>query len=56
MSAREVAATLGVSAPQVYLMARDRHLPSVRIGPQVLRFKTEDVQNFIEMRRVANGN
>jgi excisionase family DNA binding protein len=54
MTAREVAAALEVSEPQVYMLVRKyRALPFLMVGRQ-MRFIPEDVEAYIKMeRRVA---
>lgn len=53
LSARDVAARLKCSIPQVYTWARMRTLPSVKLGDKILRFLPADVQAFIEKRHRA---
>jgi len=50
MNVPEVSETLNVSAPCVYAWARSGVLPSVQLSEQVLRFKPEDIKDFIDAR------
>jgi excisionase family DNA binding protein len=52
--AQPVADALGVSVSQVYSLAKDGDLKSVRIG-RSLRFDPDDVRRFVDERRARTG-
>ncbi|MCA1789962.1 MAG: excisionase family DNA-binding protein [Thioalkalivibrio sp.] len=48
MTARQAAAFLGIGIPQVYKLARDRVIPSVRVGRSV-RFNRRQLLTWIDL-------
>lgn len=52
LNVKEVARKLAVSRPLIYKMAAEGQIPCVRFksegGREMLRFKTEDIQEFVE--------
>jgi excisionase family DNA binding protein len=51
MTVNEVARTLAVSVPTVYLLARDGRLPSVKVTDIGLRFDPVEVADYVDSRR-----
>jgi excisionase family DNA binding protein len=51
MNVAEVSVTLNVSQPCVYAWAKAGVLPAVQLSEQVLRFRPEDVRDFIDGKR-----
>lgn len=54
MNARQVGHLLNISAWTVYEFARRGHLSCVRMGAKCVRFRPEDVEQFIRDHRVPN--
>ena len=50
LSADEVAAYFSVSPTTIYRLAAQGELPAIEIAPRVLRFKVQDVREFLERR------
>ena len=49
---KDVAELLGISVPAVKEMRRTGALPYVRISERVIRFREQDIQQFVEDHRV----
>ena len=50
----EVAALLSIGRRTVYTLVNNGELPAVRVGAR-LRFRPEDVDAYLEARKVAAG-
>lgn len=51
LTAKETAASLGVSTKTLYLWDRDGTLPAIHIAARCVRYSPEDLQRFIDSRR-----
>jgi excisionase family DNA binding protein len=56
VSYREVAARLGVPIGTVYAMVAQRRIPHVRLGKRLVRFRPEDVEEYVKSRRVDTND
>jgi excisionase family DNA binding protein len=54
LTVRDLAHHLGISKWTVYRFVRSGELPAVRVGESI-RFRPEDVDAYLETRRVAAG-
>lgn len=50
----EVARILGISRSAAYLLAKSGRLPSITIGPRIVRVRPEDLEDFILRHRRAS--
>ena len=56
LRASEVAKLLQVDRSTVYEWAREGWLPSVALTPGTVRFRAEEVEEFVQKRERPNGN
>lgn len=56
LRASEVAAILQVDRSTIYEWAREGWLPSVSLTPGTVRFREEDVEEFVQKRARPDGN
>lgn len=52
LKTKEVAEYLKISDQQVRRLVDKKELPCIRISPRVLRFRKEDVEEFISGREI----
>ena len=50
LTAAEVATYLSVAPTTIYRLAAQAELPAIEVAPRVLRFKVQDVREFLERR------
>lgn len=55
MSARDVSKSLGINVFTLYLWARKNIIPSVRLGPKLIRFRKTDIEKLITSQK-AKGS
>ena len=56
LNTQQTAHLLNVSKSQVKNWAHAQVLPHVRLGPRLLRFRPEDLEVFLQQRRVIPNN
>lgn len=55
LKAEEIAAMLGLKVQTVYAMARRGELEKVKLSRRCVRFRSGDVERFIEKRTAVNS-
>jgi len=50
LDARTIAEYLGVDTATIYRLAQSARLPSIEVAPRILRFRPDDVRDYLQRR------